>query len=221
MGRTVQPSGHCRWHAFLGALALAASAALLASATDGVARQATPPGTTPARDVGTAVASPAAEATPADGLPGRPVPIQGFDHVAPGEPHEPYNSTPPTSGPHWPRTAAWGVHREPVPDELQVHNLEHGGVMLQYSCDCREVIEILETFADPATGYPVLVIAAPYPNMEADVAFTAWGRIQELSAAEVTPDVVRAFVEAFIDRGPEQVHTGELEAWRASDAPKP
>jgi hypothetical protein len=174
------------------------------------------------RDLLATVALPEATGTAADDeLPGRAVPLLDPIHVEPGEPHEPYNSTPPTSGPHWATTAAWGVYDEPVPDEVQVHNLEHGGVILQYSCDCPEAIDILEQFASPAVGYPVLVITAPYPDMEADVALTAWGRILELSAEEVTADVVREFVEAFIDQGPERIHTEELEAWRESDAPKP
>ena len=161
-------------------------------------------------------------ATPADDASvGRTVPIQGANHVPRGAPHEPYSTTPPTSGPHWSATAEWGVSSVPIANELQVHNLEHGGVMLQYRCDCPETIALLEQFADPATGYPVLVIAAPYPDMTADVALTAWGQMLELSAEEVTPDRVRAFIEAFIDRGPEQIHSAELQAWRASDAPKP
>lgn len=160
-------------------------------------------------------------ATPVSDGPGRAVPLLAADHVSPGDPHPPYNSSPPTSGPHWPVWAEWGVYDEPLPDELQVHNLEHGGVMLQYRCDCPEAIAILERFADPATGYPVLLIAAPYPAMEPDIALTAWGRIQELTAADVTPDAVRAFVDAHVDAGPEQIHTQELTEWRESNAPKP
>ena len=32
--------------------------------------------------------------------PGEEIPIMGRDHINVGDPHEPYNSNPPTSGPH-------------------------------------------------------------------------------------------------------------------------
>jgi hypothetical protein len=151
----------------------------------------------------------------ADELPGRLDPMTGAanQHVDPGEPHAPYATAPPTSGAHFQEWAPWGVHDDPIPDGNQIHNLEHGGVLLQYSCDCPEVVALLQRFADPATGYPVLVIAAPYPEMEADVALTAWERTLELDEEEVTEETVCEFVEAYIDRGPEKVHSEELSAW--------
>lgn len=202
------------------AVALLVQAALAGLAAAQPEATPAPDGATPTTDGGFFDPNPVAATPRADG-PGRAVPLLPADHVAPDEPHLPYNSSPPTSGPHWPVWAEWGVYDEPLPDELLVHNLEHGGVVLHYRCDCPEAIAVLERFADPATGYPVLVIAAPNPDMEAEVAFTAWGRIQHLPAARVTPDVVRAFVEAYADQGPEKIHTEELAAWRASDAPKP
>ena len=41
---------------------------------------------------------------------------------------------PPTSGPHYSQLADWGIHDEPISNELQVQNLEDGGVMVQYNC---------------------------------------------------------------------------------------
>src|SRR5438105_12760501 len=68
-------------------------------------------------------------------LPGAKMPDLGNLHIAEEtSAHEPYNSDPPTSGPHLPYIATWGVHTRPIPRELQVHNLEDGGVMVQYSC---------------------------------------------------------------------------------------
>jgi hypothetical protein len=74
-------------------------------------------------------------------LPGVQFPDQGNLHVAgPDTPHEKYNSDPPTSGPHLPYIAPWGVHTRPIPRELQVHNLEDGGVVVQYNCDCPDIV---------------------------------------------------------------------------------
>jgi Protein of unknown function (DUF3105) len=57
-------------------------------------------------------------------LPGRVMPDQGNLHVQTlSEPILPYNSDPPTSGPHLPYIAPWGIHTEPIPKQLQVHNL--------------------------------------------------------------------------------------------------
>jgi hypothetical protein len=154
---------------------------------------------------------------------GEAMPDQGRGHIDEGEPHEPYNSTPPTSGPHYGFTVPWGVSSEPIPPEVQVHNLEHGGVLLQYNCDCPEAITLLQRFADPETGYPTKVIVAPYPDMPTEIALSAWGRIWTMSAAELTVDRVRAFLDGYVDRGPELIpsETDQLEAWRESDDPKP
>ena len=59
------------------------------------------------------------------------VPIMASPHILQGIPHVPYNSNPPTSGPHVGNLANWGVHFQPIPDELQVHNLEDKGVVIQ------------------------------------------------------------------------------------------
>jgi hypothetical protein len=107
--------------------------------------------------------------------PGKEVPILGNQHIQPPQ-QGTYNSTPPTSGPHYPLLANWGVHGEPVSNELQVHNLEDGGVMVQYNCSdgCAELVSQLKGIVE---RYPELVILAPYPQMEPRIALTAWGRI--------------------------------------------
>ena len=43
-----------------------------------------------------------------------------------------YDSFPPTSGPHYPEWVTWGTYGKPVPEIAAVHNLEHGGVIVQY-----------------------------------------------------------------------------------------
>ena len=109
--------------------------------------------------------------------PGITVPDLGNKHLqTPDEPHIPYNSDPPTSGPHLPYIAPWGIHTEPIIKELQVHNLEDGGVMVQYNCpsDCRDMVDKLRTIVG---RYQEQVILAPFPGMQHRIALTAWTRL--------------------------------------------
>jgi Protein of unknown function (DUF3105) len=102
---------------------------------------------------------------------------QGNLHIqTENEPHVPYNSDPPTSGPHLPYVAPWGVHNVPIVRELQVHNLEDGGVVIQYNCPngCADLVTQLEAIVK---GYDRQVLLAPYPGMKTRIALTAWTRL--------------------------------------------
>jgi hypothetical protein len=126
-------------------------------------------------------------------LPGMSFPDQGNRHLAvESEAHEPYNSEPPTSGPHLPYIAPWGVHTRPVVPELQVHNLEDGGVLMQYNCECPELVEQLRRIV---SRYDRQVILSPYPAMKSRIALTAWTRLLTLDAFDER-QVVR-FIEAY------------------------
>ena len=92
------------------------------------------------------------------------------------EPHVPYNSDPPTSGPHLPYVAPWGVHTVPIVKELQVHNLEDGGVVVQYHCP-NGCPELADKLAAIVKGYDRQVVLAPYPGMKTRIALTAWTRL--------------------------------------------
>jgi len=112
-------------------------------------------------------------------LPGASYADQGNAHLQTyNEPHVAYNSDPPTSGPHMPYIAPWGVHTQPIPKELQVHNLEDGGVVVQYSCPvpapCPELVEKLTAIVK---RYDRQVVLAPYPGMKSKIALTAWTRL--------------------------------------------
>jgi Protein of unknown function (DUF3105) len=90
--------------------------------------------------------------------------------------HAPYNSDPPTSGPHLPYIAPWGIHTEPIPKELQVHNLEDGGVVVQYNCPtgCPDLVDKLKAIVQ---RYERQVLLAPYAGMKTRIALTAWTRL--------------------------------------------
>jgi len=126
-------------------------------------------------------------------LPGAKMADQGNLHI-PTEttPHEAYNSDPPTSGPHLPYIAPWGIHTRPIPRELQVHNLEDGGVMVQYSCECPEIVAKLR---DIVAKHDRFVVLAPYPGMKSRIALTAWTRIDTMD--QLDEGRVRRFIDAY------------------------
>jgi uncharacterized protein DUF3105 len=121
-------------------------------------------------------------------LPGVKLADQGNAHIQLAtEPHVPYNSDPPTSGPHMPYIAPWGIHTVPIVRELQVHNLEDGGVMVQYHCatPCPDLVARL---TEIVRRYDTQVILAPYPGMRTRIALTAWTRLDafdELDEARI------------------------------------
>jgi len=125
-------------------------------------------------------------------LPGVKAEDQGNRHVQNGESHEPYNTDPPTSGPHLPYIAPWGVHTRPIQLELQVHNLEDGGVVVQYNCECSELVERLKKIVQ---GYDKHVILAPYPSMKPRIALTAWTRIDTLD--DFDERRIRRFIDSY------------------------
>jgi hypothetical protein len=108
-------------------------------------------------------------------------------------PHVPYNSDPPTSGPHLPYIAPWGVHTRPVPKELQVHNLEDGGVNVQYRPECEATV--LEPLKAIVGRYPDHVLLAPYPGLDRCIALTAWTRIDKLET--VDEGRITRFIDAY------------------------
>ncbi|MDL2363164.1 MAG: DUF3105 domain-containing protein [Patescibacteria group bacterium] len=62
--------------------------------------------------------------------------MQGQDHITRGQKHIAYNSQPASSGPHYNDQGApapWGAYGQEVPEEVFVHNEEHGGVIITYS----------------------------------------------------------------------------------------
>ncbi len=135
------------------------------------------------------------------------VPDRGTSHIDPGAEHPPYNSTPATSGWHYGHPfgpAKWGVYDEPLPDEILVHNLEHGGIGIHYDCPagCPNLVEKLEDLA-LRTQRAVL---SPYPGMDTTIALTAWNFID--NSEEFDGARIQAFIDAHLDSGraPESGH---------------
>jgi hypothetical protein len=132
------------------------------------------------------------------GSPGQFVASMGNRHIAQAEVGlTRYNSDPPTSGPHLPQVASWGIHQEPIPKELQVHNLEDGGVVLQYNCQAADASckTLIDQLSEVSRKYDRVVLA-PYPGMSNKIALTAWTRIDKFDDFD-EPRIVR-FIESYI-----------------------
>jgi len=73
-----------------------------------------------------------------------------------------YNSFPPTSGPHNQEPAVWNAYSEPVDQRRVIHNLEHGGIFVEYGKDvsASTVNQIIAWYRDDPNG----IIVAPLPD---------------------------------------------------------
>lgn len=129
-------------------------------------------------------------------------PTQSRDHIQPNQPHPPYSSNPPTSGWHWDTPQDWGIYTTPQVQEQLVHNLEHGGIVVQYNDLTTLDAQRLTDFVKQDDHH---VILAPYPGLPKDVrvAFTAWDHLQTCNGVDAS--ALRSFINAFRDKGPEQV----------------
>ena len=141
------------------------------------------------------------------GAPGERIAVAGVgQHVTEGQPVQ-YNSIPPVGGPHWPSPAGWGASATTIPDERAVHNLEHGGIVIDYNgisaADVAKLKSLLGSYPRDRFNEVKLVIQ-PYPNIApGTIALTAWGWRQILTAYD--DQTVRAFLDAHLNRCCESV----------------
>lgn len=135
-------------------------------------------------------------------LMGQGIPIQGQIHIKRGEKHPAYNSNPPTSGWHYgDGVGGSGIHNSEVPDELLVHSLEHGAVILSYNETLpKDDVEKLKKIFTQTTGKGIMV---PRTNLDAPVALTSWGRLLKLQT--INEGTIKAFFAINSGKGPEVV----------------
>jgi hypothetical protein len=126
-------------------------------------------------------------------LPGTAVPILPSPHVSQAAiASARYDSSPPTSGPHFPFVIAPGVYDSPIPDGLALHAMEHGHIVVHYAPGISP--RDLEALRRLAKRYSRDVVLAPYPHLSTPVVVTAWARIDQLATvdeARITAFVLR------------------------------
>jgi hypothetical protein len=137
-------------------------------------------------------------------------PPMGRQHVQKLSSDFQYNSYPPTSGPHYAGSngpIVWNLYDQPVDETGLVHNLEHGGVVVQYGADVPDatVQEIARWYQEQSTQNG-LVVAPIWPTIQASppadagnkIYLTAWTHLM------TCPNFDKAAFDNFVDdyRGP-------------------
>ena len=123
-----------------------------------------------------------------------------------------WNTVPPTSGPHYAVPAVWGAFADPVNQAQLVHNLEHGGIAVQYgrSVPAATVTE-LKSFVQE---HPRGTVLAPYPSLGRRISLGAWvtesanepdkGTAYLAKCGAFDEPAFSAFFDAFQFQGPER-----------------
>jgi hypothetical protein len=143
-------------------------------------------------------------------------PLQPAGHVPVGTDIQ-WDSNPPSSGPHFPVWAAYQAYTTPVPRGYYVHDEEHGGVVLLYTCAdaagpaCPDVAAALQQVSDAVPDDPlctaagqgvrVRTVITPDPLLDVPVAAAAWGWVYKAQCVDLP--TLEAFVLAHYGQGPE------------------
>ena len=128
------------------------------------------------------------------------------EHIDWGARGSGYASDPPTSGQHYSVAGQaptnWGIYSSPVQDEILIHNMEHGGIIVYYSPSAPPTeVEQLRQFISNQPGYPKGFVMAPRSRLPANITLAAWEYY--LPVFQYNETTITAFINAHYDRGPE------------------
>ena len=123
-----------------------------------------------------------------------------------------WNTSPPTSGPHYEVPAIWGSYTEPLLPAQVVHNLEHGGIFIHYGSKVpRATIDQLQVFYDSHQNGTLL---APLPSLGTTIALGVWvtdsastpdtGEAHLAKCRRFDEKAYSAFFDAYQFKGPER-----------------
>lgn len=144
---------------------------------------------------------------------GETIPVMAdTGHVEEGTDPGPYNSNPPTSGPHYANEFDSGFYDESqaadmaeYPEGFLVHNLEHGYVIFWYNCQvldeqgCLGLKEQIKSVMDQDGG--VKLIAFPWSSQDVPLTMTSWGQLQRFETFNQNEAI--SFIERNRNRAPE------------------
>ena len=128
-------------------------------------------------------------------LPGDFYPSQGNRYLNLGERFNDYTSDPPTSGPHLPISAPWGVLKFRTNNRELLENMEQGGIVIRYdSSSYPGLVASLEAIAQSYLDHDRPVVMVPYKDMETRLALTGWTRLMKLD--DLDEEAIQFFIEA-------------------------
>ena len=111
-----------------------------------------------------------------------------------------YNSLPATSGLHSPTTAIWNLYDQPVPEINYVHNLEHGGIVIQYGSEvpAEDIASLADWYGQDTRGLVVAPLSEKFqeedPTLADQIVATSWthmlrcGSFDEEALSDFTDD---------------------------------
>ena len=106
-----------------------------------------------------------------------------------------YETSPPTSGDHFPTWQNCGFYTEPIRDETAVHSLEHGAIWIAYDPDLgpgdRDEIAAFAALDDH-------YLASPYPGLRNPIVLSAWQR--QLAVESLSDPAVAEFAARQLGR---------------------
>ena len=131
---------------------------------------------------------------------------------------EEWKTDPPTSGPHYEVPAVWGTYDDAVNQAQLVHNLEHGGIAVQYGSDVpAATVSQLKGFVQERSRGTVL---ARYAPLGSQVSLGAWvtesasdpenGTAYLAKCPRFDQAAFDAFFDAYQFRGPERFQPDQL-----------
>jgi hypothetical protein len=118
-----------------------------------------------------------------------------------------YNSYPPTSGTHFYVPALWGNYPTPIAQVQGVHNLEHGGIVIQYGpkVSTKDQDGLFSFYDDD----PNAILMAPLPALGSRIAATAWTHL--LMCSKFDKNALKDFRKKYRYKGPEKFPKSALE----------
>ena len=127
---------------------------------------------------------PVTELTAAGCTPFAGVAPTAWDHVPDGQEGDyEFGTFPRTADIHDPELLIWNRYTEPVSQMRLGHNLEHGGIYVQYGDGVSA--ETVQTIAEWWDSDPNGIIVAPFPELDADViALGSWWTPNQSDASE-------------------------------------
>lgn len=115
-----------------------------------------------------------------------------------------YETNPPTSGRHIGELVQAGIYDTVVPNEVAVHNMEHGFVIVWYSCtagtplndeQCATLRNELSAVVQPAVADGKFVVQSPNTAIDHRIALTAWQFLDAFD--EFDAERVSTFIDTF------------------------